>query len=137
MLWVILLSVPGTSSGDGQTIHRCTMEDGTVAFQELPCTEQQLSAEEHVPDKPDQADAVDDFFGFENPFDAPTQAPSQPVLTNSEPPSQDRVACEKTARLSIDVIDAKLNESKSEDDRETYLAELLELTAQLRACKQL
>ncbi len=130
LLAVVWLS--GSPLAQEKTIHRCTQSDGSVAFQELPCPEQPQAAEEEQqePDNPVPVEPADDFFSYENPFD---EAPAE----SRELPSQDRVACEKTTRRAIDVIDAKLNESKSEDDRDTYLAELLDLTAQLRACKQL
>ncbi len=135
ILSVVLLSGSISALGNEKTIHRCTLDDGTVAFQELPCAEPKPQ-QENVDEIQEQVPA-DDFFSFENPFDNPDPEVTAPTRESSEPPSGDRVACEKTTRDSIDAIDAKLNQSKSDDDRETYLAELLELTAQLRACKTL
>ena len=61
----------------------------------------------------------------------------------SEPPlparlSVDRAACEKETRDAIDAIDVEMRQtSYSQEQGEQYLADLLDLTRQLRACKQL
>ena len=135
MFSVLLLLVAAGTFGSEKTIHRCTLDDGSVAFQELPCIE--TKSQEDTIDAPQEEAPTDDFFSFENPFDNPDSAVTTPPQGSNEPLSGDRIACENATRDSIDAIDAKLNESKSDDDRDTYLAELLELTAQLRACKTL
>jgi hypothetical protein len=54
------------------------------------------------------------------------------------PVSQDRAECEKTTRDAIDAIDLEMRETAyTKEQGEEYLAELLVLTQQLRACKQL
>ncbi len=98
-------------------IHRCLLDDGTFAFQETPCSEPAV----HI-DKGSEA---------ENP---PT--PAEPKLP--EAPSQDRAECEKTTRDAIDAIDLEMRgNAYTKEQGEEYLAELLVLTRQLRACKQL
>ncbi len=112
-------------------IHRCTQEDGTVAFQEMPCEE----TSEAVDDSKDTAAPAvkDEFFDFANPFDEPPEA-----ATENEPVSQNRAECEKTTRDAIDAIDLEMRQtSYSKEQGEEYLAELLELTRQLRQCKAL
>lgn len=80
----------------------------------------------------------DDAFDFVNPFDEPAASPTASEGTQPEAPSQDRAECEKTTRDAIDAIDLEMRTATytREEGRE-YLAELLELTQQLRACKQL
>ena len=90
------------------------------------------SGESHTP-SPD-----DDAFDFVNPFDEPGSptAPSEPSLP--APVSQDRADCEKKTRDAIDVIDLEMRETAyTKEQGEEYLAELLTLTRQLRACKQM
>jgi hypothetical protein len=77
-------------------------------------------------------------FDFVNPFDEPANppTPSEPKLP--EPVSQDRAECEKTTRDAIDAIDFEMRETPyTKEQGEEYRAELLALTQQLRACKQL
>ena len=52
--------------------------------------------------------------------------------------SRNRAECEKAARDAIDVIDLEMRKSAySKQQAQKYLVELLELTQQSRACKQL
>lgn len=119
-------------------IHRCLLEDGTIAFQETPCPEPAVhvdngseAVKSHSESGTPAAD--DDAFEFVNPFDEPATPP-----TEAEPTSQVRVECEKTARDTIDAIDLEMRgNTDAKEHREEYLAELLVLTQQLRACKQL
>lgn len=70
----------------------------------------------------------------DEPAGLPT--PSEPDLP--EPASQDRAECEKTTRDAIDAIDLEMRQAPyTKEQGEEYLAELLVLTQQLRACKQL
>ncbi len=130
-------STPAVSDEPG--IFRCAQDDGTVAFQQTPCAP--VSAEEQTADESgdrlagDDAPS-DDFFDFDNPFDAPEEPPEQAEAAPAIP-SDDRQACEKTTREAIDAIDVKLQRSANKEDDRQYLAELLELTRQLRQCKQL
>lgn len=131
LILLALLILPTVSVADDAVINRCLLDDGTIAFQELPCAEPQPDQEQ--PRAPEQTAPASDSLSFENPFDNP-----EPYIQPSPPlPSKDRAACEKKTREAIDLIDAELNQSRDEGDRETYLAELLQLTAQLRECKQL
>ena len=136
-LFVTLLMLPGISLGNEPEIHRCLQEDGTIAFQEMPCPEPEDASETDSQDNranPPQADA---FFDFVNPYDEAEQAPAPTEAARQTPLSQDRAECEKTTRAAIDAIDLVLRKDYSEDASKAYLAELLELTRQLRACKQL
>lgn len=139
---VVLMLAASSATADTE-IHRCLLDDGTIAFQEMPCSETAESAEDsretgqsnsgNGTPAPD-----DDAFDFVNPFDEPAAA-SVPVETAlPEEPSADRAACEKTTRDAIDAIDLELRKHTGSKERSReYLAELLELTQQLRACKQL
>lgn len=131
----VLLFVP-PASGAQTEIYRCPQPDGTVAFQGQPCPEalpQPEPAEQ--PDARDEA-VDDDFFDFENPFDAaPEESPNLPA--EDEPPSAERERCEKQARDAIDAIDLEIRRDSSPEQREEYLPRLRELTRQLRACKEL
>ena len=63
-------------------------------------------------------------------------APAEPKLP--EPVSQDRAECEKMTRDAIDAIDLEMRENPyTKEHGEEYRAELLALTQQLRARKQL
>ncbi len=128
-----------TSVAADTEIHRCLQQDGTIAFQEMPCSDPDASSgdgsdagEAHKPVRDDDA------FDFVNPFDEPAgpTAPSEPSLP--APVSRDRAECEKTTRDAIDVIDLEMREKAyTKEQGQEYLAELLALTRQLRACKQL
>ena len=115
-------------------IHRCTQPDGTVAFQETPCVETSDNGDEHDDRPLPSSSSTDEFWDFSNPFEegdeSPEPAPSRPV-------SQNRAECEQTTRDAIDAIDLEMRKGYSKEQGEQYLAELLELTRQLRACKQL
>ena len=132
---LLLLAVPWSSVSAEPEIYRCEQDDGTVAFQQTPCAP--TVAEESPDDEPaETATASDDFFDFENPYDAPPEPPQQPGAAPVAP-SGDRQQCEKETRDAIDAIDLKLQQSNSSEDDRAYLAELLELTRRLRQCKQL
>ena len=52
--------------------------------------------------------------------------------------SQDRAECETQTRDAIDAIDLEMRENADTNEQgRQYLAQLLELTARLRACKEL
>ena len=139
----VLLVFAATSVMADTEIHRCALADGTVAFQETPCAGPAAGADDPGDAGMNRSEnetptVEDDAFDFVNPFDEPAGTP-----TATEPPlperlSKDRAACEKTTRGAIDAIDLKLQETGDhpEQDRQ-HLAELLELTRQLRACKAL
>jgi len=129
-----------TSTYAETSINRCEQEDGTVAFQEMPCAKPDSNQDHNESnDENDIEDlATDDgYFDFTSPFDA-TENPT--IVAQPEPvalPSRDRAVCEKTTRDAIDEIDLKVRQAKTKENRLAYLAELLDLTQQLRACKQL
>lgn len=133
---LLLLALAGTSVAADGEIHRCLQDDGTIAFQELPCA---APIEQPEPDagnteESDTAPAADDdALDFVNPFDEPA-TPQE--ATPPPPPSADRAACEKAARDAIDEIDQEMRvTSYTKEQGQQYLAELLELTKRLRSCK--
>ncbi|MEJ2258630.1 MAG: hypothetical protein P8X98_16895, partial [Woeseiaceae bacterium] len=82
--------------------------------------------------------AEDDAFDFVNPFDEPESPPASTKPVRPEPVSQDRAECEKMTRDAIDAIDLEMrNTAYTKEQGQEYLAELLELTRQLRDCRQL
>ncbi len=131
-LALLLLGVSAAAQCAEPEIYRCAQDDGTFAFQQTPCAP--AVADEPAVDQPEETG--DDFFEFENPFDAPQEPPQQEPATPSLP-SDDRQQCEKQTRDAIDAIDLKLQQSNSKEDDRSHLRELLELTRQLRQCKQL
>jgi hypothetical protein len=122
----------GTVAAADTEIHRCLLEDGTIAFQETPCPEPAVhvdngseAGEIHSESSTPAADHDD----FDNPLDERT-------LPESLTP--DRAECEKTTRDAIDAIDLEMRTSTYTKERgKEYLAELLALTQQLRTCKRL
>ena len=111
---IVVAMLAATGAAADTEIHRCVLEDGTVAFQEMPC--------------PEPAVDVD--------VDVDSDTPAEP--TPPEPLTQDRAECEKTTRDAIDVIDLEMRTSTyTKEQGKEYLAELLALTKQLRSCKQL
>ncbi len=130
-----LLLASAQASADTE-IHRCVQEDGSVSFQETPCPEPAPVVADDPGEDSVAVDTDDDFFDFENPFDQPPAEivdvePSVPV------PSEDRAECEKLTRDAIDVIDREMQQGYSEEQGQEYLARLMVLTEQLRACKTL
>ena len=132
-----LLLLPGINVAAAADIFRCTQQDGTVAFQATPCPDtasnDDAGSESELPESP----VADDASDFVNPFDVAEEsgAPSEPGPLAAV--SQDRAECEKTTRNAIDAIDLELRRGYTKEEGQRYLAELLELTQQLRACKQL
>ena len=140
---IVVLMLVGASAAADTEIHRCLLDDGTVAFQEMPCSERAVDADDgseadESPSAGEPAAADDNAFNFVNPFDEPATppTPSEPGLP--EPVSLDRAECEKTTRDAIDAIDLEMRQNAySKEQGQEYMAELLLLTKQLRACKQL
>ena len=140
---MIVLVLAGMSAAADTEIHRCLLDDGTFAFQQSPCAEPVQAADStgeaagKVNDDMAPA-AVDEAFDFVNPFDEAANAAQPPEPAPPEPLSQDRAECEKTARDAIDAIDLEMRETAyTKEEGQAYLEELLALTRQLRACKQL
>jgi len=137
-LAVMALLLAGGSAAADTEIHRCPQEDGTFAFQEMPCPEPAVS-DDGGAETGDSGDAEpvaeDDAFDFVNPFDEPVNPPepAEPALPESV--SGDRAECEQSTREAIDAIDREL--ASTEEQAQERLPELLALTRQLRACKQL
>jgi hypothetical protein len=135
-----LLLILGTSTFAQSEIHRCTQEDGTVAFQQMPCGEgtdsfvKAVDAENSERNDVDAPDSGDDAFDFNSPFDQP------PVASEPDPAvpiSRDRATCEKSARDAIDAIDLEMRKGFTPEKGQQHLDELLKLTQQLRECKRL
>ncbi len=128
---IVATMLVATSAAADTEIHRCSLEDGTIAFQETPCPEPAVD----VDDGGTPAAAADDFI---NPFDEPSTPPTPAEPTLPESLTQDRAECEKTTRDAIDAIDLEMRTSTyTKDEGEEYRTELLALTKQLRACKRL
>jgi len=140
---IVVLMLAGTSALADTEIHSCLLDDGTIAFQQKPCPEPAVKADvgSEVGESPGAGEtpaADDDVFDFVNPFDEPASLPTPSEPDLPEPVSQDRTECEKLTRDAIDAIDLEMRESPyTKEQGEEYLAELLTLTQQLRACKQL
>ncbi len=138
-----ILLLAATSVAAETEIHRCLLEDGTVAFQEMPCAEPAANVDDGskaVESSSDSASLApeDDVFDFVNPFDEPTNAALAPEPAPPVPASQDRAECEKTTRDAIDAIDLEMRQNAyTQEQGREYLQELLALTRQLRACKRL
>jgi len=133
---LLALSLAAAGAAAETEVHRCPMEDGTVAFQEMPCPEPAAAAGDGVETSESDGEtpgADEDAVDFVNPFDAPATPPVEPALP--EPVSGDRAECEKTARDAIDAIDAEI--AAAGETAQKRLPELLALTGQLRACKDL
>lgn len=137
---LVLMLATASASADTE-IHRCLLEDGTIAFQEIPCSERSADANDGSESGESHGDgeitaADDDVFDFVNPFDQPAETPAAPETTVPDPVSRDRAECEKAARDAIDAIDLEMRETAyTREQGQEYLAELLELTQQLRRCK--
>ncbi len=140
---IAVLMLAGAGAIADTEIYSCLLDDGTVAFQQKPCPEPAVKADDskEIGESPDARDlpaADDDVLDFVNPFDEPASPPPPPEAELPEPVSLDRAECEKTTRDAIDAIDLEMRENPySKQQGEEYLAELLVLTQQLRACKQL
>lgn len=137
-----LLTLVTASVGAQPEIHRCLQEDGTTAFQEMPCPEPADDAEDGEAESDGQSDSetvvpADSFYDFVNPFDEPEDESVPAAMEPQGPVSQDRATCEKTTRDAIDTIDFEMRKGYTKEQGERYLSELLVLTKQLRSCKQL
>ena len=145
-LLAVVITVSLAAGSAEPEIHRCIQQDGTISFQGTPCPEAvPAEADEAAPADGDGGDNIDgavsdDFFDFVNPFDEPAETPQEPAPPTDESPalpSQDRIVCENTTRDAIDAIEVEMRAGYTEEEGQDYLAELLELTKQLRSCKEL
>ena len=134
---VVFALIPVTAVAQTE-IHRCAQADGTVAFQETPCPDPERAPVDSEPaiDAGSMPPANEDFV-FTSPYDEPNNQ-AEPSRTDTPAPvTQRRDDCEQQTRDAIDAIDLELQQEVGADQRERYLDRLLELTAQLRACKTL
>lgn len=133
---------PALPSQAGAEIFRCPQPDGTTSFQGTPC-EEATEPDNATPDESEKGDAAEstsdrNAFDFVNPFDAPAEAAAdEEPAASLAPLSADRAECEKLARDAIDAIDLEMRSGYTKAEGDAYLAELLELTRALRACKTL
>jgi len=133
--WLALLVLSGMTAGAETVIHRCTQDDGSVAFQETPCVE---PVDDPVSQsKPEEPSSADDSPEFVSSLDETGEMPANSELTLPATLSQDRTECEKTSRGAIDAIEIEMLKGYTKEEGQRYLAELLVHTQQLRACKQL
>jgi hypothetical protein len=138
----VIVLLLGTGVAADTEIHRCLLDDGTIAFQETPCPDAAIdagaankAADSRSAGKPHDGNDDSDFA---SPFDEPPVpvTPSEPKRPT--PGTEDRADCEKTTRDAIDAIDLEMKENAyTRVQGQAYLAELLVLTARLRECKQL
>ena len=140
---IVILMFAGANTAADSEIHRCLLDDGTIAFQQKPCPEPAVIADDSSEiDESERAGeppaADDEVFDFVNPFDEAASPPASAEPELPAPVSQNRAECEKTTRDAIDAIDLEMRETEyTKEQGQEYLAELLTLTQQLRACKQL
>ncbi len=140
---MMVLMLAGTSVAADTEIHRCLLEDGTMAFQEMSCPEPAQNADDGSKVDEIRSDngspaTDDDVFEFVNPFDEPNSSPTPSGPALPVPMSQNRAECENTTRDAIDAIDLEMRQSAyTKEQGQEYLRDLLALTRQLRACKQL
>ena len=141
-LWsglIAFLLMPCSGLAAEAEIHRCLQEDGTVAFQEMPCPDPARDAEEDDRTESEPSTVAEVPFDVVNPLD---EAENEIVPAQTAPPLQEglapaeRAECVKRTRDAIDAIDLEMRKGFSKEEGEQYLSELLELTRQLRACKQ-
>ena len=139
---LILLLAASGAAADAE-IYRCPLDDGTFAFQQMPCPEPAEASDEPEPGPETEPlpHPLPEPLPQPLPESSPSPSPEEP--RPAEPPlparlSNDRAACEKETRDAIDAIDLEMRQtSYSQEQGEQYLADLLALTRQLRACKQL
>ena len=85
---LILILAAAIAAADTE-IHRCLLDDGTFAFQEMPCPERALDAndggESGESGNAGEERAADDAFDFVNPFDEPASPPATVESTGPEP----------------------------------------------------
>ena len=120
---VITLAAVSTPAA-GAEIHKCTDEDGNVAYLQLPCPVEKVETVEVASD----ADAGDVMESSAEPQTPAPQAPS------SRHPDEPLEACKKRHRDQIDEIDAEMLSAYSTEQGDEYKERLLVLTQQLRAC---
>lgn len=136
-LLIAFLMLPGSSLGAEPEIHRCIQDNGTVAFQDMPCADSANDSDGGDQSGSGESGREDDAFEFANPFG---EGERTPAIREPGPPttlSSDRAECEKTTRDAIDAIDVELRQNYATEARQAYLGRLLKLTKQLRDCKQL
>ena len=141
---IAVIAIAGSGVTAETQIHRCLLDDGTIAFQETPCPDPAPDADaagkagENRGAGTSTDDGDYDESAFASPFDEPAVPVTPSEATLPAPVSRDRAECEKTTRDTIDAIDLEMKQTDySKEQGQAYLAELLALTARLRECKQL
>ena len=148
---LMLALLAGSAAGEPE-IYRCPQDDGTVAFQQTPCSPAAAEPTGTTDANGPNADGEARDRALPDSAGAAAQRPRPESMRESVPPRQptpaaepeppvpmsaDRAECEKSARDAIDAIDAELKASGNTEDDRARLDELLELTRQLRLCKRL
>jgi len=138
LLMVILVLLLSSTSIIAQTeIHRCTQADGTISFQETPCAEPEDDSDDSSQGDSESPASINTISEFVVTVGKPVGLPAPSEPAPPALPSEDRAECEKTTRDAIDTIDFEMRKGYTEEEGKQYLAELLELTRQLRECKEL
>jgi hypothetical protein len=124
-LIVVSFCLLNTASAQTQ-IHKCTDDDGGVAYSQLPCAPQKsVESEKSEPDA--EAESA-----------TPVSAKQDLSITEipQEEPELDtnRSACKKRYRDAIDAVDAEIGREYSPDKAEQFKQRLLHLTRKLRQC---
>jgi hypothetical protein len=139
-----LLLILGTPALAQSEIYRCAQQDGTVAFQQMPCDEIGDVSEDDSADagNSDEKDvdaggSSEHASGFGSPFDEPANPPEATPPESPDSISDSRASCEQSARDAIDVIDLEMRKGYTREQGQAYLDELIKLTQQLRDCKRL
>jgi len=105
-------------------IHKCTDDDGNVAYLQLPCPAKAA--------EPIEPTAADEGAEVEEPA-APESVEPVP-LPSSRQPGEPLAACKKRYRDQIDAVEAELFATDVATQGEAYKERLLALAQQLRAC---
>lgn len=146
LLMLALLAGFATGATAEPEIYRCTQDDGTVAFQQMPCRSAPVAPPEtrqaDEPQYEEQTQTRPEPGGARLPSSISDSAPPEQTEVDPDPRkpvavSGNRADCEKSARDAIDAIDAELQASGNPENDRARLDELLKLTRRLRLCKEL
>lgn len=146
LLMLALLAGFATGTTAEPEIYRCTQDDGTVAFQQMPCQPAPVAQpetrkanesqyEEQMQTRPEPGSAR--LPSSTTDTAPPEQTEVEPDQRKPVAVSGNRADCEKSARDAIDAIDAELQASGNPENDRARLDELLKLTRRLRLCKEL
>ena len=85
---IVVLMLAGTSATANTEIHSCLLDDGTIAFQQKPCSEPAVNVDDSSEvgesrNANETPAADDDVFDFVKPFDQPATPPT-PLISKCE-----------------------------------------------------